>query len=131
MKSLIGLVVVVFAGAASLLPAAVSPSTQAAEAADGGTVSFLVLNRHTGESVIQHEVHRQFRSASLVNSVRSRTAIDLTRPAMHTSGTLGADDAEILVLLSLHPVGTSYNESAALVTTLTRTIYLASRAPGL
>ena len=299
MKSLIGLVVVVFAGAASLLPAAVSPSTPAAEAADGVTVSFLVLNRHTGESVIQHEVHQQFRSASLVKilialdyfesrgpdaivseedlallqsmlrvsddtaasilwvrggfeavvqrmvtrlglvdteppedrriwgytaisaadvattyryllqtahprfrdfimgnlrlatrcaadgrdqyfgipravprpwaikqgwsgygevppsevcnqpntfnatshpaaalaakegSVRSRTAIDLTRPAMHTSGTLGADDGEILVLLSLHPVGTSYNESAALITTLTRTIYLASRAPGL
>ena len=297
MTSLIRFVtVVILAIAVSLLPATGSASTSAAETAGGTTVSYLVLNRHTGESVIQHKVHRQFRSASLVKilialdyfesrgpgavvpqedlallqsmlrvsddtaasilwvrggfeavvqrmvaklgladteppedrriwgytalsaadvtktyryvlesahtrfrdfimgnlrlatrcaadgrdqyfgipravprpwavkqgwsgygeappneacsppstfnatnhpaaalaakegAVRSRSGIDLTRPAMHTSGTFGADDAEIIVVLSLHPMGTSYNEPANRVTNLTRVIYLASRA---
>ena len=108
MTSLVRFVTVVaLAVAASLLPATGSVSPSAAETAGGTTVSYLVLNRHTGD------------------------AIDLTRPAMHTSGTFGTDDAEILVVLSLHPVGTSYNESAERVTNLTRVIYLASRASGL
>lgn len=80
--------------------------------------------------------HRAAGLAAKEGAVHSRTVltqteIDLTRPAMHTSGTLGADDAEILVVLSLHPVGTSYNESADRVTNLTRVVYLASRATGL
>ncbi|MGH3770556.1 MAG: hypothetical protein ACRDRW_04025 [Pseudonocardiaceae bacterium] len=51
--------------------------------------------------------------------------IDLTRRAMHTSGTLGADHGTIMVLLSLHPEGTPYQDSAQRVTAITRALYLA------
>lgn len=57
--------------------------------------------------------------------------VDLVRPAMHTSGTIGADDGEILVVLSLQPPGTSYDESAEQVTNLTRTIHAAAQVPGI
>ncbi|MBV9139948.1 MAG: hypothetical protein JO115_03360 [Pseudonocardiales bacterium] len=51
--------------------------------------------------------------------------IDLTRRAMHTSGTIGADHNMIMVLLSLHPEGTPYQTSAQQVTAIVRALYLA------
>jgi hypothetical protein len=51
--------------------------------------------------------------------------IDLTRRAMHTSGTIGADHNTIMVLLSLHPEGTPYQTSAQQVTAIVRALYLA------
>jgi hypothetical protein len=56
--------------------------------------------------------------------------IDLTRPAMHTSGTID-HDSRIMVVLSLHPEHTSWQDSSDRVTALTRALYLASRSlPG-
>jgi hypothetical protein len=54
--------------------------------------------------------------------------IDLTRRAMHTSGTIGADHGMIMVLLSLHPEGTPYQDSAQRVTAITRALYLSVKA---
>jgi hypothetical protein len=54
--------------------------------------------------------------------------LDLTRRAMHTSGTIGAGHDTIMVLLSLHPGGTSYQDSAQRVTAIARALYLAVKA---
>jgi hypothetical protein len=63
-------------------------------------------------------------SVSTAGSVGGPAAydLDLTRPAMHTSGTVGADDRRILVVLTLHEVGTAWHESAARITALTRQV---------
>jgi hypothetical protein len=37
--------------------------------------------------------------------------VDLTRPALHTTGTVGADNRTIVAVLTLHPVGTSYGRA--------------------
>ncbi|MGH4013196.1 MAG: serine hydrolase [Pseudonocardiaceae bacterium] len=60
-------------------------------------------------------------------AIRAQSAegpdIDLTRPAMHTSGTIGAADDTIMVVLSLHAEGTSYEDSAERLTAITRVLY--------
>jgi hypothetical protein len=48
--------------------------------------------------------------------------LDLTRRAMHTSGTIGVGDRTILVVLTLQGLETPWNESAARVTALTRAL---------
>ncbi|MYS93580.1 MULTISPECIES: SH3 domain-containing protein [Streptomyces] len=54
----------------------------------------------------------------------SRTAarVDLTRPALHTTGTVGADDRTIVAVLTLHPVGTSYGKAYTDLGLLTRSL---------
>lgn len=56
----------------------------------------------------------------------SEPDIDLVREAMHTSGTIGGGDETIMVVLSLHPDGTSYDAAARRVTAVTRALYAAS-----
>ncbi len=46
--------------------------------------------------------------------------IDTARPVAHTSGTVGADDETIVVVLSLHPEGTSFDEAARGLDDVTR-----------
>ncbi|MCA1675448.1 MAG: class A beta-lactamase-related serine hydrolase [Actinobacteria bacterium] len=57
----------------------------------------------------------------------AESEIDLTRPAMHTSGVIDHDN-KIIVVLSLQPMGTSWQDSSDRVTAVTRALYLASRA---
>lgn len=52
---------------------------------------------------------------------------DLTRPAMHTTGTYGR---KIMAVLTLEPEGTTWDESAHRITALTRAVYLADRIIG-
>lgn len=47
---------------------------------------------------------------------------------MHTSGTVGADHDTIMVLLSLHPEGTPYQDCAQQVTAIARALYLTVKA---
>jgi hypothetical protein len=54
--------------------------------------------------------------------------IDLTRRALHTSGTIGAGHGMIMVLLSLHPPGGTYQGCAQQVTAITRALYRAVKA---
>ncbi|GGM40380.1 lipoprotein [Longimycelium tulufanense] len=53
--------------------------------------------------------------------------LDTKRRAMHTSGTHGKGDQDIIVILSLQPEGTSYDESANRLTALTKAVHLASQ----
>ena len=53
--------------------------------------------------------------------------LDLTRRAMHTSGTIGAGDRTILVVLTLEGLDTPWNESAARITRLAAAVYRAGR----
>lgn len=48
--------------------------------------------------------------------------LDLTRHAMHTSGTVGYDDERIIVVLTLHPANTSWETCADRVTEVTRAL---------
>jgi hypothetical protein len=52
--------------------------------------------------------------------------IDLTSRAMHTSGTVGADNDKIVVVLTLEPTTLSWQDSAGRITDLTRDVYLQS-----
>lgn len=68
------------------------------------------------------------RDAAIRAQAASGPHIDLVRRAMHTSGTIGEDNGIIMVVLSLHAEGTSYQDSANRVTTIARTLYLAVTA---
>ena len=61
----------------------------------------------------------------LGQDARSAADVDLTRPAMHTTGTYGHNDRKIMVVLTLEPVGTTWDVSAERITRLTRAVHLA------
>ncbi|MEV6872552.1 hypothetical protein [Amycolatopsis sp. NPDC051128] len=56
-------------------------------------------------------------------TVSAQDDIDLTSRAMHTSGTVGADNDKIVVVLTLEPTTLSWRDSAGRITKLTRDIY--------
>ncbi|MEV5493622.1 hypothetical protein AB0L47_37615 [Streptomyces bobili] len=49
-------------------------------------------------------------------------AVDLTRPALHSTGTVGAGDRSIVAVFTLHPVGTSYGRAYTDIGRLTRSL---------
>ncbi|MFF8015303.1 hypothetical protein [Streptomyces sp. NPDC007929] len=53
---------------------------------------------------------------------RAAAAVDLTRPALHSTGTVGANDRSIVAVLTLHPVGTSYGKAYTDIGRLTRSL---------
>ncbi|MEU4802908.1 hypothetical protein [Actinosynnema sp. NPDC023587] len=53
--------------------------------------------------------------------------LDLTSPAMHTTGTYDPADRKIMAVLTLEPVGTTWDTSAHRLTTVTKAVYLADR----
>ncbi|MFH9066862.1 hypothetical protein ACH4GM_37535 [Streptomyces coeruleorubidus] len=55
-------------------------------------------------------------------AARAAAGVDLTRPALHTTGTVGADDRTIVAVLTLHPVGTSYGKAYTDLGRLTRSL---------
>jgi hypothetical protein len=69
---------------------------------------------------------RRYIGASKDGEERS-LAPDLTRPAMHTTGTYGH---KIMAVLTLEPVGTTWDQSAARITALTKAVYLTDRIIG-
>ncbi|MEU0119636.1 hypothetical protein ABZ137_39695 [Streptomyces bobili] len=48
--------------------------------------------------------------------------VDLTRPALHSTGTVGAGDRSIVAVFTLHPVGTSYGKAYTDIGRLTRSL---------
>ncbi|SDN18230.1 serine hydrolase [Allokutzneria albata] len=52
--------------------------------------------------------------------------IDLRSPALHTSGLVGEGDREIVVVLTLHPEGTTWATAAGRITALTKSVLAAS-----
>ncbi|TVT60880.1 hypothetical protein FNH05_03830 [Amycolatopsis rhizosphaerae] len=64
-------------------------------------------------------------AARIASSGDDATAdgIDLTNRAMHTTGTVGPCDRTIVVVLTLEPTTTTWQESADRITRLTRSVY--------
>jgi hypothetical protein len=52
--------------------------------------------------------------------VRATAGVDRVSEALHTTGTVGADDRTIVAVLTLHPDGTAFARAAADLTTLVR-----------
>ncbi|MEU9349738.1 hypothetical protein AB0D65_01630 [Streptomyces griseoloalbus] len=48
--------------------------------------------------------------------------VDLTRPVLHSTGTVGAGDRSIVAVFTLHPDGTSYGKAFTDLTRLTRSL---------
>ncbi|MFF7160881.1 hypothetical protein ACFZBP_05710 [Streptomyces sp. NPDC008086] len=48
--------------------------------------------------------------------------VDLTRPALHSTGTVGAGDRFIVAVFTLHPLGTSYGKAYTDIGRLTRSL---------
>ncbi|MGC3003555.1 hypothetical protein ACPF8X_35565 [Streptomyces sp. G35A] len=48
--------------------------------------------------------------------------VDLTRPALHTTGTVGSGDRSIVAVLTLHPEGTAYGKAFTDIGRLTRSL---------
>ncbi|MFF0577433.1 hypothetical protein [Streptosporangium saharense] len=66
-------------------------------------------------------------SAAARSGPSARTAAaDLASPAMHTSGTLCANDRKIMVILTLNPLGTPWTTAATRITTKATDLYAAS-----
>nr|WP_030759610.1 hypothetical protein [Streptomyces sp. NRRL F-2664] len=59
-------------------------------------------------------------------------AVDLSRPALHTTGVVGAGDRSIVAVFTLHPSGTSYGKAYTDIGRLTRSLNVpgASRPAG-
>ncbi|MEU4610464.1 hypothetical protein [Streptomyces umbrinus] len=53
---------------------------------------------------------------------RAADAVNLTRPALHTTGTVGPNDRTIVAVLTLHPDGTSYGKAYTDIGRLTRSL---------
>ncbi|MFF8847841.1 hypothetical protein ACF08N_34885 [Streptomyces sp. NPDC015127] len=55
-------------------------------------------------------------------------AVDLARPALHTTGVVGAGDRSIVAVLTLHPGGTPYGKAYTDVGRLTRSLHVPGAA---
>jgi hypothetical protein len=62
-----------------------------------------------------------FHGSSGYRSDRAKpeSTLDLVSDALHTTGTVGADDRSIVAVFTLHPSGTQYEQAYAAVTQLT------------
>ncbi|MFI9152555.1 hypothetical protein [Streptomyces sp. NPDC053367] len=49
-------------------------------------------------------------------------SVDLARPALHTTGVVGAGDRSVVAVLTLHPTGTAYGKAYSDVGRLTRSL---------
>jgi hypothetical protein len=65
-----------------------------------------------------------FHGSSGYRSDRAKpeSVVDLVNDALHTTGTVGADDRSIVAVFTLHPSGTPYEQACAAVTELTATL---------
>ncbi|MFI1722640.1 hypothetical protein [Streptomyces sp. NPDC020489] len=61
-------------------------------------------------------------SATGTASPAAAADVDLTRPALHSTGTVGAGDRSIVAVFTLHPVGTSYGKAYTDIGRLTRSL---------
>ncbi|HEY3562914.1 MAG TPA: hypothetical protein VGL05_35860 [Kribbella sp.] len=56
------------------------------------------------------------------DTAKPESVVDLVNDALHTTGTVGADDRTIVAVYTLHPCGTPYEQAYAAVTQLTATL---------
>ncbi len=62
------------------------------------------------------------RSSSGAPTAKAAAAVDLTRHALHSTGTVGAGDRSIVAVFTLHPVGTAYGRAYTDIGRLTRSL---------
>ncbi|GLW50613.1 hypothetical protein Stsp02_62740 [Streptomyces sp. NBRC 14336] len=55
-------------------------------------------------------------------TARAAAGVDLTKEALHTTGTVGQDDRAIVAVFTLHPDGTPYGSAYTAVNRLTRSL---------
>ncbi|WP_328936638.1 hypothetical protein OG288_03395 [Streptomyces tauricus] len=53
---------------------------------------------------------------------KSAASVNLSQPALHTTGTVGAGDRTIVAVLTLHPLGTTYGKAYTDIGRLTRSL---------
>ncbi|MEW2568799.1 hypothetical protein [Streptomyces sp. NPDC047070] len=53
---------------------------------------------------------------------KSAESVNLSRPALHTTGTVGSGDRTIVAVLTLHPLGTTYGQAYTDIGRLTRSL---------
>ncbi|WP_225890844.1 serine hydrolase [Streptomyces dioscori] len=53
---------------------------------------------------------------------KSAAAVNLSRPALHSTGTVGSGDRTIVAVLTLHPLGTTYGQAYTDIGRLTRSL---------
>ncbi|MFD6285417.1 hypothetical protein [Streptomyces sp. NPDC060205] len=53
---------------------------------------------------------------------KAAAAVNLSRPALHTTGTVGSGDRTIVAVLTLHPLGTTYGQAYTDIGRLTRSL---------
>jgi hypothetical protein len=61
-------------------------------------------------------------AAATSTRVTAAADVDLTRPALHSTGTVGAGDRSIVAVYTLHPAGTSYGKAYTDIGRLTRSL---------
>ncbi len=60
--------------------------------------------------------------AAAARNARAAAGVDLTKEALHTTGTVGPDDRAIVAVFTLHPDGTPYGSAYTAVNRLTRSL---------
>ncbi|MGJ5893044.1 hypothetical protein DF268_04015 [Streptomyces sp. V2] len=61
-------------------------------------------------------------AAATSTRVTAAADVDLTRPALHSTGTVGAGDRSIVAVYTLHPAGTSYGKAYTDIGRLARSL---------
>ncbi|QNP68614.1 hypothetical protein IAG44_03415 [Streptomyces roseirectus] len=61
-------------------------------------------------------------STASVSKTAAAMDVDLSRPALHSTGTVGAGDRSIVAVFTLHPAGTSYGKAFTDIGRLTRSL---------
>ncbi|OAL16578.1 hypothetical protein A4V12_03815 [Streptomyces noursei] len=61
-------------------------------------------------------------AAPTAKAATAAAAVDLSRPALHTTGLVGPGDRAIVAVLTLHPTGTTYGKAYTDVGRLTRSL---------
>ncbi|GAA4929679.1 hypothetical protein ACFPM3_24625 [Streptomyces coeruleoprunus] len=61
-------------------------------------------------------------STSTASASATAADVDLVRPALHSTGTVGAGDRSIVAVLTLHPEGTTYGKAYTDIGRLTRSL---------
>ncbi|MFD0364028.1 hypothetical protein ACFQZZ_21495 [Nocardia sp. GCM10030253] len=79
----------------------------------------------TGPVVFGEDGVRETWSLTQGTTPADGPVINLKKRAMHTTGTVGEHDEKIVVLLTLEPTGTTWDDAAQRLTLLTKTIDLA------
>ncbi|MFE5889617.1 hypothetical protein [Streptomyces sp. NPDC056468] len=81
-----------------------------------------VASPRTAETATASTGQAQAARAQHQDQAPVAAGVDLTRPALHSTGTVGAGDRFVVAVFTLHPVGTSYGKAFTDIGRLTRSL---------